>query len=63
MTRFFVKHSATFPNLINLNSCELHFEQSCKCKNHEVIVATYDEDPYRVYTVESKDYPENHIII
>ena len=35
---------------------KLHFERSCKCKNHEVIVAKYNEDPYRVYTVGSKDY-------
>ena len=35
---------------------KLHFERSCKCKNHEVIVAKYIEDPYRVYTVGSKDY-------
>ena len=25
---------------------KLHFEQSCKCKNHEVIDAKYNEDPY-----------------
>ena len=35
---------------------KLHFERSCKCRNHEVIVAKYNEDPYRVYTVGSKDY-------
>ena len=35
---------------------KLQFEWSCKCKNHEVIVAKYNEDPYRVYTVGSKDY-------
>ena len=34
---------------------KLHFEQSWKCKNHEVIVAKYNEDPYHVYTVGSKD--------
>ena len=35
---------------------KLQFERSCKCKNHEVIVAKYIEDPYHVYTVGSKDY-------
>ena len=35
---------------------KLQFERSCKCKNHEVIVAKYNEDIYRVYTVGSKDY-------
>ena len=35
---------------------KLHFEWSCKCKNHQVIVAKYNEDPYHVYTIRSKDY-------
>ena len=35
---------------------KLQFERSCKCKNYEVIVAKYIEDPYHVYTVGSKDY-------
>ena len=35
---------------------KLHFERSCKCKNHEVIVTKYNEDPYRVYTVGRNDY-------
>ena len=44
---------------------KLQFERSCKCKNHEVIVAKYNEDIYRVYTVGSKDYSRksyNHLV-
>ena len=44
---------------------KLQFKRSCKCKNHEVIVAKYNEDIYRVYTVGSKDYSRksyNHLV-
>ena len=35
---------------------KIHFEQCRKCKNHETIVAKYNVDPHRLYTVGSKDY-------
>ena len=42
---------------------KLHFERSCKCKNHEVIVVKYNENPFVCTLSEAKIIPENHMVI
>ena len=32
------------------------FKRSCKCKDHEIILEKYNEEPHRVFAVGSKDY-------
>ena len=32
------------------------FKRSCKCKDHEIILEKYNEEPHQVFTVGSKDY-------
>ena len=32
------------------------FKHSCKCKDHEIILEKYNEEPHQVFTVGSKDY-------